>query len=169
MVAWASTVLRGCDGLGWMGDGYLMALLPELRPEEARATALRLEEALRARVGPGIVRCGLACFPTDGGDAMVLLSAARTAATKPGEVSEARQQVTQIELGERTLWLADNTMIRLYEMLRRLAARDLPVLIQGETGTGKENAAFAVHFWSPRQGRPYGDQLRHGARERGGE
>jgi two-component system response regulator AtoC len=155
VAAWASTLLRGCDGLGWMGDGYLVALLPELRPEEARATALRLEEALRARVGPGVVCCGLACFPTDGGEAMVLLGAARAAATRPGEVGEARQQVTQLRLGERTLWLADATMIRLYEMLRRLAASDLPVLIQGETGTGKENAAFAVHFWSSRQGRPY--------------
>jgi DNA-binding NtrC family response regulator len=152
-VAAASAVLRGCDGLGWAGEGYLVALLPELRPEEARDTALRLEEAVRARVGP--VRCGLACFPMDGGDTMVLLGAARAAAARTGEVGEARQQVTQLHLGDRTLWLADATMIRLYEMLRRLAASDLPVLIQGETGAGKENAAYAVHFWSPRQGRSY--------------
>jgi DNA-binding NtrC family response regulator len=31
----------------------------------------------------------------------------------------------------------------------------LPVLITGETGVGKENAAFAVHFWSKRSAGPF--------------
>jgi transcriptional regulator with GAF, ATPase, and Fis domain len=43
-------------------------------------------------------------------------------------------------------------MRALVEQARRLATADLPVLIQGETGVGKELLAHALHAWSPRAG-----------------
>jgi DNA-binding NtrC family response regulator len=43
-------------------------------------------------------------------------------------------------------------MSRVFGLLERLAASTLPVLISGETGVGKENAAYAVHHWSKRTG-----------------
>jgi transcriptional regulator of acetoin/glycerol metabolism len=38
------------------------------------------------------------------------------------------------------------------EPLRKAAASDLPVIVQGETGAGKEGVARAVHAWSGRPG-----------------
>ena len=37
--------------------------------------------------------------------------------------------------------------------LRQVASSDLPVILEGETGTGKERVADALHRWSGRQGR----------------
>ncbi|HEU4729641.1 MAG TPA: sigma 54-interacting transcriptional regulator, partial [Kofleriaceae bacterium] len=49
----------------------------------------------------------------------------------------------------------DPAMVRLYEVIARIAAGDVPVLIQGETGAGKEVVAHAVHLGSPRAARPF--------------
>ncbi len=59
-----------------------------------------------------------------------------------------------IELGEQRSLICDPAMVRVYELIRRLSRSMLPVLISGETGTGKENAAQAVHLFSPRKSGP---------------
>ena len=41
------------------------------------------------------------------------------------------------------------------EFIQKAAPTDMTVLIQGETGTGKELVAAAVHYASPRRGRPF--------------
>ncbi|GAC1359281.1 MAG: hypothetical protein NVSMB47_12110 [Polyangiales bacterium] len=46
-------------------------------------------------------------------------------------------------------------MRRMYARLSRVAAGDAPVLIQGETGTGKEVVARALHDASPRRHGPF--------------
>jgi two-component system response regulator PilR (NtrC family) len=48
-------------------------------------------------------------------------------------------------------WYGGATLRAAVEPARRLAI-DLPVVIQGETGTGKEGTARAVHAWSGRPG-----------------
>ena len=39
--------------------------------------------------------------------------------------------------------------------LRRVAGSAAPVLIEGETGSGKELAARAVHYWGARRSGPF--------------
>lgn len=46
-------------------------------------------------------------------------------------------------------------MRRLFEVLGRVAPRDVTVLLLGETGTGKEVLARAIHEASPRKKRPF--------------
>ncbi len=49
----------------------------------------------------------------------------------------------------------DPATVSLFALVRRLAASDLPVLIQGETGSGKEVVARALHRHSRRAGNSF--------------
>lgn len=49
-------------------------------------------------------------------------------------------------------WWGGQTLARAVDPARRVATTDLPVIAQGETGTGKEGLARALHAWSGRPG-----------------
>jgi transcriptional regulator with PAS, ATPase and Fis domain len=65
----------------------------------------------------------------------------------------------QLRLGELTTFSGivgrDRRMLDLFEQIRNLAATDYPVHIAGETGTGKELVAAAIHNESSRAGGPF--------------
>ena len=46
-------------------------------------------------------------------------------------------------------------MLAAFDLIRRVAATEMPVLIRGESGTGKELAARAIHAESPRHDGPF--------------
>lgn len=65
---------------------------------------------------------------------------------------------TEIELGGDSfgeLWGLSQPMRAVFAQLRRLAREELSLLLEGETGTGKELAARAVHRHSPRRAGPF--------------
>jgi DNA-binding NtrC family response regulator len=141
------SALRLIDVVGTADDrGHVLVLLPDTSRDEAR-------QIIASVVAPN-GRAGLAECPTDACDADTILLAARTAMRRAecGQVLDAGEIVTRIELGDRCVLLADPAMSRVFALLERVAAADLPILITGETGVGKENAAFAVHHWSKRAG-----------------
>jgi DNA-binding NtrC family response regulator len=53
------------------------------------------------------------------------------------------------------MWSRNPRMHEVFALIRRIAPSPLPVLIQGETGTGKELVARALHRLSPRTSRPF--------------
>ncbi len=140
--------LRLIDVIGTSDDGQVLLVLPEVDREQAREIA---EKAIA--LVPS-ARGGLAMCPTDACDADTILLAAKSAARRaqPGRVADAAETATTIELGSRRVLIADPAMSRVFALLERLAVSELPVLITGETGVGKENAAYAVHHWSKRSG-----------------
>jgi DNA-binding NtrC family response regulator len=86
--------------------------------------------------GGEVVRMGASALRVDQGPA--LAGAALPDNTKFGKV-----------LG------ASVVMRRLYPLCERLAASDVPVVIEGETGTGKEHLAEALHGASSRRDGPF--------------
>jgi transcriptional regulator with PAS, ATPase and Fis domain len=53
------------------------------------------------------------------------------------------------------MWTRDPTMKRAFHVIERAAARDSAILVRGETGTGKELVARAIHDLSPRRTGPF--------------
>jgi len=53
------------------------------------------------------------------------------------------------------LWTRNPVMKRAFHVIERAAGRDATVLVRGETGTGKELVARAIHELSPRRGGPF--------------
>jgi DNA-binding NtrC family response regulator len=147
---------RLMDVAAWADESVLLVLLPELEAFDAPVAVERLVDALAPLVDE--VRAGYAMFPADGAERDVLLLAARQAAVSaaPGALASADQSVRELQLGaRRAVLVADPSMARVYELLERLGKAALPVLVLGETGTGKENAAYAVHHFSSRAAGPF--------------
>jgi DNA-binding NtrC family response regulator/pSer/pThr/pTyr-binding forkhead associated (FHA) protein len=121
----AALPLRAVDFVAQSGGSKLIAVFPELAVESVPQIA--------------DTDVTVATYPDDGIDPESLLAATGKSAPP-----------TELVLGDRKIRLADPAMLRLFELVKRLAKSELPILITGETGSGKESAAWAVHHGSKR-------------------
>src|SRR5262249_44714391 len=142
-------VFRVMDVVARDGRGRLAVLMPETSREDAAAVAHRMVDVF-ADATPHI---GIASCPNHGCMPDTLLASARAAARHApvGVPIDVDGIMRVLEIGPHSVVLADSAMLRCYDLLERLAPSDLPILIDGETGTGKEVAAAAVHQWSSRR------------------
>ncbi|MBI4706032.1 MAG: sigma 54-interacting transcriptional regulator [Deltaproteobacteria bacterium] len=157
-----SRKLRPVDRLAGYGSEAVHLLLPRLAPEQAFSLC-------KAIVRPGAsgeasLRCGLASFPAAAGTADDLLAACRRAALEADErvplrlaaagwASEGKLDDHFAPAAQRGPVVQSEIMRRLFETVDRIAATVIPVLICGETGTGKEVVARAIHERGPRRER----------------
>lgn len=75
-----------------------------------------------------------------------------------GQAIRTRQMgLLQAEVQERYEHIVGQSpsMVQLLDTARRAAASSATILLLGETGTGKEVIARALHRWSPRAGKPF--------------
>jgi DNA-binding NtrC family response regulator/pSer/pThr/pTyr-binding forkhead associated (FHA) protein len=143
--------LRRIDAVAWSTTGALYVLLPEAGADEAIAVATRIRNRLdRATLQIGHVSC-----PDDGYDADALIARVAEAAkaARPGKIAGLEHAFHTLTIGAQRVIVADPTVGRLYALIERLAPVGLPVLITGETGTGKELIATAIHTRSQRGGK----------------
>lgn len=132
--------LRDIDRLSVYSSNSVLLLFPELAAADALSLARRL---VRSRAGSPTLRAGLAVFPADGSNAEALLVSARNAARRTS-AEEPVHYRAEAAIDEAPLILAD-AMVQVYSTLDRVAPSHLSVLIVGETGSGKELVARAVH------------------------
>lgn len=127
-------------------------------PETGGSASVPAERLLRALEQLEVqARAGLASCPNDGSDPSTLLSGARAAAraAELGRLRWVGSLTTSLELGGRAIVAIDPSTQGLLEQTRGLAKSTLPVLLQGETGVGKEVLARLIHQWSPRHAGPF--------------
>jgi transcriptional regulator with PAS, ATPase and Fis domain len=53
------------------------------------------------------------------------------------------------------MWTGDPAMKRMFQLIEKASAAEVSVLVRGETGSGKELVASAIHTLSPRRGGPF--------------
>ena len=142
--------VRSIDTVGTDGATGALVVLPELGADERGPAVAALTVGLRGRSA----RVGWAAFPGDGVDVATLLAAARAAAVAaPADHAVASEALARrLVLGDTTIVVAEPAMLRAFALIERFAVSDLPVLILGETGVGKDSAAVAVHHHSRRTG-----------------
>lgn len=134
---------------------HCLVLLPETSPALAHEMAGKILAAL-VDEGSGS-RAGTASFPADAANAIALLASARLAveSAEQGRALAAGNLEPTLQVGDTSIVVADPAMKRIYALIRKLAASDVSVLIEGETGTGKELVAWALHHWSSRGNGPF--------------
>jgi two-component system nitrogen regulation response regulator GlnG len=72
-----------------------------------------------------------------------------------GQVSFLKNELMERYQVEKNIIGNSPAMCEVYKTIGKVAGSDVTVLIQGESGTGKELVARAIHFNSPRLGKPF--------------
>ena len=142
--------LRAVDLLRQLGGSPVRSRIMAILPRDLEPAALRLisqvaddfvllpenEDVIRHRIlrllAPGIVP-GIV----------------------PGSEAQRAYENLLTALGKANLVGQDPAFLRMAEKLVPSANSDFPALITGETGTGKDMFARAIHFLSRRQGQPF--------------
>jgi two-component system response regulator AtoC len=137
-----ANVLRILDIVGVYGPEEYEVLLVETPPSGAELVVDRLKKKLHEAGMNAMV--GMACYPRDGRSPDAL--SAKAGAGARGEVVEPPIQES-VE--------ASPAMQNVHQLVERVANGIISVLIQGETGVGKERLAEMVHRFSPRNKGPF--------------
>ncbi len=152
-----TTRARAMDVVAEYSDTEFAILFPELDAISADAELTRLAAA----IDPSIVfRVGVAAYPVNGVQAGELLESARKA-LRTARRGPSRQAIraqtdarTESPIPEDVIAVAPATR-SLFLLIERVAGSTTTVLVIGETGSGKEIAARAIHDKSKRAGGPF--------------
>jgi transcriptional regulator with GAF, ATPase, and Fis domain len=160
----AQTMLRPVDRLGLYSNESIQILLPEATAKQASETATSLIRLLAdSPTHPATVVCGIAVFPDTATHPEELLGQSRAAAqaanqNAPVHVADGQEPRTFTRTEgshvESMIVAESGPMRHLLSTAARVARGNLPVLLHGETGTGKEVLSRYIHEESPRSRKP---------------
>jgi transcriptional regulator with PAS, ATPase and Fis domain len=147
---------RPIDRVAFYSLDVVELLLPECDDVRARGVAAAILEALGTSEEAATI--ALSVFPQSATSASEMMQTALTALheAEAGSIAIAPALHEGREHGARdeAPVVRNARMVELYDTVMRVANSEIPVLVMGETGTGKEVLARVIHENSPRsQGR----------------
>lgn len=104
--------------------------------------------AERALAGGDVIRVGPA-------EIVVAIAAAGAAGTAKGALTPGAAGGAAAADDDEAFVVADEAMVKVFQVVQRLARAQTTVLVLGETGTGKEVISEQIHRQSPRAGGPF--------------
>ncbi|MBW2454832.1 MAG: sigma 54-interacting transcriptional regulator [Deltaproteobacteria bacterium] len=147
--------LRPFERIAIYSAETIEVLLPEGNEDRARKLVAQLD----ARGEPPL--CGIAVLPNHAGSAGELMEVARSAlhqATQRQALQVAPpaspRRPADRDQRDRPVVIQSPALVAVFDTVQRIAASLIPVLLLGETGTGKEIVAQAIHDRGPRRGAP---------------
>jgi two-component system, NtrC family, response regulator AtoC len=148
--------LRPFDKMALYSSDTVEILLPEAPETQSRDLANRIVS------GGEPVVCGMGILPAHAASAGELLEVTRNAlqqakAASPVQFASAHtsaESATEPVEGFTGLVVHSTVMQKVFQTVRKLATSSIPVLIVGETGSGKEIVARAIHMGGKRRDRP---------------
>ncbi|HRC58021.1 MAG TPA: sigma 54-interacting transcriptional regulator [Kofleriaceae bacterium] len=132
--------LRPVDRVGIYGPSAVLVSLPETTPDAVHGLVGELTS------GTPPLTCRAVGFPGDGGSVEELIAALQVATSASRPVSSSSDSAGVV--------VKSAAMKQVMSAVKRVAASTIAVLIQGETGTGKEVLARAIHEAGPRKKKP---------------
>lgn len=147
--------LRAIDTLAPYGAFSLLVLLPEASSQEASEWANNL---VVNSDDTSDIECGLAVYPFAGTSAETLIASAHDAcrsATKKNPVRMICRDQNRAKVSDTEVVIQSEKMRDVQQLVDRVAESPIPVLIQGETGSGKEVVARAIHQRSDRKNKRF--------------
>jgi len=147
--------LRAFDKMALYSTDTVEIILPEATEQEACESAGKIQSAEKGLI------CGLGVLPPHASSADELIEVARNALQRADETktlcvagpAKPWKQADKTE-SEGELIVESQAMKKLRATVGKLASSVIPVLIAGETGSGKEVIARAIHAGSGRAGKP---------------
>ncbi len=143
--------LRPVDALAVYGPSAVLLLLPECDRDVAARTVSAIVAA-RVLGEPPLV-AGVATFP-EAASVDELVEVARKAARRAVPSSPVALAEVGEPSAERSVVVLSPAMRDLYQLVRKVAGTSVATLVVGETGTGKDVVARAIHSESSRRSMP---------------
>jgi len=158
LVDYIKGLIRGMDIIAFYGRFEIELMLPETGKKDAMALAQRIQKMANTSKSV-ILSIGISSYPEDSKSKDFLIDKSRqalkTAKQKDKDkIVETKEDVKTIVVSDRKIIIKSDKMIQLFDLVDRIAKSNISVLIQGETGVGKEVIAEAIHYKSDRSDKP---------------
>lgn len=136
---------------GYFSESSTLKVLKEKKPVSILQTT---------KSGNQVIATGIPIFDDDGNIEMVITSSQDIHAVDKllDTLDKQRQEIESLrrELSKSSeIDVTDPASLKVKDALEKVASLDIPLLIYGESGTGKQVAARHVHFYSNRSEKPF--------------